>query len=88
MIINTEELIAASSVSHSHGVVELELEECVKDSHMLTGEVIFMCLFCDSIVVAIGTVEKYEEIEPEPDLEQDIFSRLYIRGQSISFSVK
>lgn len=88
MIINTEELISASSVSISKGVVELELEEVVKNPEALRGEVIFMCLFCDSIVIVIGTVEKYEEIEADPDLmEQGLFSRLYIRGRSISFTV-
>ena len=88
MIINTEELVAASSVSYSKGVVEFELEEPVKETEALKGEVIFMCLFCEEIVIATGTVEKYEEVKPDPDLiEQDIFARLYIRGRCLSFTI-
>ena len=87
MLINTEELIAASSVSENKGVIELELGEAVKGKEALYGKVIFMCLFCESIVIVTGTVEKYEEIEPDPDFEQDLFARLYIRGRSISFTV-
>ena len=88
MIIIPEEMTIASSVSINNGVVEFELEETLKDKYYLIGDIVFMCRFCDSIVVAVGTVEKYEEVTPDPDLEQDIFSKLYIRGYSVSFTIK
>lgn len=87
MIINTEELISASSVSQNNGVIELELEGKVPDKEALHGKVMFMCSFCESIVIVTGTVEKYKEIPPSKELEQDLFSLLYIRGRSISFTI-
>ena len=88
MIIKTEELIAASSVSINNGVVELELYGKVENKEELQGEVLFMCRLGDSIVIVTGAVEKYEEIVPDPDLsEQDLIARLYIRGRELSFTI-
>ena len=43
--------------------------------------------FCDDLVIVIGTVTDYEEVEPDTDLpEQDVFARLSVSGQSISIS--
>ena len=85
MIINPDELVKASSVSMNNGIIELELEGKAPEVVVASGEIIFACLFCDSVVICIGRVEKYTEV-PESEV-QDLFARLYIRGRSISFTV-
>lgn len=85
MIIDIEKLVQASSVSMKNGVIELELEGKAQEVVATSGEIIFACLFCDSLVICIGRVEKYEEL-PESEII-DLFSRLYIRGRSISFTI-
>lgn len=87
MIIDTEQLIQASYIGGGEGEVELELDEKVADKELLTGEIIFMCVFCDDIVIVIGEVVSYEELDPNPDLtEQDVWSRLKIKGRKLSFT--
>jgi len=85
MIIDFEKLVEASSVSQSDGVIELELEGKAQEVVTAYGEIIFICRFCDSVVICIGNVVKYEEV-PESEA-QDLFARLYIKGHSISFTL-
>ena len=89
MIIDKERIPHASSVSSGKGLVEMELEDAFPEIKEEKGKpVIFAVMFCDNLVIVIGTVTEYEEVEPDPDLpEQDIFARLSISGQSISISL-
>ena len=71
------------------GIVEMELEDPFPSIKEEKGKaVIFAVMFADSLVIVIGIVTDYEEIEPDPDLtEQDLFARLTVAGQAISISI-
>ena len=93
MFINTETVVCASSVSIGKGVVEFELEEAIGDGEKEwmwhpNNEIIFVCRFCDSIIITTGIVKKYEKVPSDPSLtEQKVFSRLYVKGRTLSFSI-
>jgi len=86
MIIDMEKLIQVSSIGKGTGVIELELEEKAPEVVTAAGEIIFVCRYCDDVVICIGRVEKYEEV-PETIESGDVYSRLKIRGRSITFSL-
>jgi hypothetical protein len=67
----------------------MELEELLPGMRNEYGsKIIFAVMFCDSLVIVIGTVTDYEEIGSVPDLPgQDVFSRLSIKGHSVSISL-
>jgi len=88
MLIDLEKLVQASSINVlKDGIIELELEGKAPEVMAASGEIIFVCQFCDSVVICIGRVEKYQELEPDEELGQDLFARLHIRGRSISFTI-
>lgn len=80
MIIDFEKLVEASSVSQGKGVIELELEGKAEGVVNACGEIIFACRFCESVVICIGCIVKYEEVS-------ESLARLHIKGQSISFTI-
>lgn len=89
MIIDTERLVHASSISSGNGVVKIELDEIFPEIDQIWGKkVIFAVKFGDSLVIVIGTLADYEELEPDPDsFEPEAFARLSVNGQSISISI-
>lgn len=89
MIIDTEWIVHASSMSAGGGQVEMELEELFPEIWEERGHrVIFAVMFCENLVIVIGEVMDYQKVEPDPDLpEQDVFSRLTVKGQAISISL-
>ena len=86
MIIDTAKLIHVSSIGKGAGVIELELEGKAPEVVTASGEIIFVCRYCDDVVICIGRVEKYEEV-PEAIESGDVYSRLKIRGRSLGFSL-
>ncbi len=88
MIIDPERIVHASSISSGRGLVEMELEGGFPEIEEEKGKsVIFAVMFGESLIIVIGTVTDYQEVEPDPDFpEQDVFARLSVSGQSISIS--
>lgn len=88
MIIDTEQVVHASSYSAHKGRVEMELEEPFPELKEKRGQrVLFTVMFCDNLVVVEGVMAEYEEVAPDPDLpEQDVWARLTVSGRSITIS--
>lgn len=89
MIIDHEKIPHVSSMSSGCGIVEMELEAVFPEIKEEKGKpVIFAAWFSDNLIIVIGELSEYQEIEPDPDsIEQDIFARLTVLGQAISISI-
>lgn len=80
MLGRLEDLPGISSVDEAKGVIELELEEKVRDMSFISDDVVFVGRFCNSVVVCVGQIELY-------DVVRDDFAKLNIKGRMVSFSV-
>jgi len=84
--INPEELPHASSISAGGGEFELELD-CELDPPV-TRPFLFIFGYADEIHAIYGNVVEYEKVEANPDLaEQEVFSRLKMRGMRVTFTL-
>ena len=89
MILDTAKLPRISSHSVIADSIDLELEdECPELAEVQGQEVIFLAMFCESLVIIQGRVLSYERVKEDPELmEQDIFARVsFARGRSLTIS--
>ena len=90
MLIDTEKMVHASSVSADKGRVDMELEGVFAEMRDVPhGEAVrFAVVFCDSLVIVFGILREYREVEADLKLsEQGVVAKLSVYGRSVTISL-
>ena len=90
MILGSESIIHASSMSSRKDHVELELEGVEPALGETKGtKIVFVAMFDASLVIVVGVVTAYDEVKADPDAmpEQEVFARVALDGYTVSVSI-
>lgn len=86
MLVDTETMLHINSYSSVDGTIDLELEaEVPALGEKINQCVLFLAMYCTSLVIIKGVVCSYEKVEADPDIpEQDVFARVsFVRTMGI-----